>query len=175
MLLPQEDRLPRPAVHQMLQIELHLPRHWPMHRPRRLGLAPGQLLAVWLQVVRCRWDGRGGGGRLKARLRGGPQKRRGPRQEAAKEEWCHIFGSHVGIPCRADKRAFASFRDAINDLFFDDEEESGSLKEDGEGDDEGDDEVGKLKSEVPNLESRLRAKCDKIEFYARPRKKGRSE
>jgi len=43
------------------------------------------------------------------------------------------------------------------------------------GVDVGGDEVGKLKSEVANLESRLRAKCDKTEYYARLRKKDRSE
>ena len=56
-----------------------------------------------------------------------------------------------------------------------DEEENESLKEDDEGDDEGDDEVNKLKSEVANLESRLRVKCDKIDNYARLRKKDSSE
>ena len=62
-------------------------------------------------------------------------------------------------------------------------EDSDSQKDDGpvEGSeslgagDEGDQNVERLKSEVANLESRLRTKCGKIEYCARLRKKGRSE
>ena len=75
----------------------------------------------------------------------------------------------------------AYFRHAVNQLCSsrdsegededDDKEENESPGVDYECDDEDD----KLKSEFANLESRLRAKCDKTEYYARPRKKGRSE
>ena len=64
-----------------------------------------------------------------------------------------------------------SSRDSEGEDEDDDKEENESPG----ADDEGDDEDDKLKSEVANLESRLRAKCDKIEYYARLRKKGRSE
>ena len=120
-------------------------------------------------------------------------------KKLAEKEWLCFVGGWGGVPPEAfcaEKKDFTSFRDAINDLFVDDEEnglmrnpeeefldrgdetcedddyeeeyEDGDYQKDGgfveeseslKEDDEGDDEAGKLKSEVADLESKLRAKC----------------
>ena len=71
----------------------------------------------------------------------------------AGREWCRIVGGCYGHPDHADRSAFTSLRDAINDLFVD-KEENESLKEGGDGDERGaQDEIDKSMSKAADLEA----------------------